>query len=103
VLQAKGGIAPLLRKRASHALTLEEREEVSRELAAGLSFRHIAAQLGRSPSPISREISRNGGRMRYRAMAADSRSWQQACRPKPSLLATNRSLQAVVAEKLAQH
>jgi IS30 family transposase len=102
VLQAKGGIAPPLRQRSDRALTLEEREGISRGLAAGLSLRQIAAQLGRSPSTISREIGRNGGRMKYRAMAADGRSWQQACRPKPCLLATNRSLQAVVAEKLAQ-
>jgi IS30 family transposase len=102
VLQAQGGIAPPLRKRSARALTLEEREEISRGLVAALSLRQIAAQLGRSPSTISREIGRNGGRMKYRAMAADSRSWQQACRPKPCLLASNRSLQAVVAEKLAQ-
>ncbi|WP_237182590.1 helix-turn-helix domain-containing protein, partial [Roseomonas marmotae] len=102
VLQAKGGIAPPLRQRSARALTLEEREEISRGLVAGLSLRQIAAQLGRSPSTISREIGRNGGRMQYRAMAADGRSWQQACRPKPCLLATHRSLQAVVAEKLAQ-
>ncbi len=103
VLQAKGGIAPPLRKRSGRALTLEEREEISRGLVAALSLRQIAAQLGRSPSTISREIGHNGGRIKYRAMAADSRSWQQACRPKSCLLATNRSLQAVVAEKLAQH
>jgi IS30 family transposase len=103
VLQAKGGIAPPVRKRSCLALTLEEREGISRGLVGGFSLRRIAAQLGRSPSTISREISRNGGCMKYRAMAADSRSWQQASRPKPCLLATNRFLQAVVAEKLAQH
>jgi IS30 family transposase len=103
VLQAKGGIAPPLRQRSARALTLEGREEISRGLVAGLSLRQIAAQLGRSPSTISREIGRNGGRMKYRAMAADSRSWQQACRLKPCLLASNQALQAVVAEKLAQH
>jgi IS30 family transposase len=102
VLQAKGGIAPPLRQRSARALTLEEREEISRGLVAGLSLRRIAAQLGRSSSTVSREIGRNGGRLKYRAMAADSRSWQQACRPKSCLLATNPSLQAVVAEKLAQ-
>jgi IS30 family transposase len=69
---------------------------------AGLSLRHIAAQIGRSPSTISREISRNGGRVQYRALAADGRSWQQACRPKCCLLASNQALQAVVAEMLAQ-
>jgi IS30 family transposase len=103
VLRAAGGIAPPLRKRSFRALTLEEREEIPRGLVAGLSFRQIATQLGRSPSTVSREIGRNGGRMKYRATAADSRSWQQARRPKPCLLATNRSLQAVMAEKLSQH
>jgi DNA-binding CsgD family transcriptional regulator len=102
VLQAKGGIAPPLRQRSARALTLEEREEISRGLVAGLSLRQIAAQLGRSPSTVSREIGRNSGCLKYRAMAADGRSWQQASRPKPCLLATNRSLQAVVAEKLVQ-
>jgi len=102
VLQAKGGIARPLRKRPVRALTLEEREEISRGLVAGLSLRQIAVQLGCPPSTISREVGRNGGRKKYRAMAADSRSWQQACRPKPCLLAVNSTLQAVVAEKLAQ-
>jgi IS30 family transposase len=102
VLQAQGGIAPPLRKRSARALTLGEREEISRGLVAGLSLRQIAVQLGRPPSTISREVGRNGGRKKYRAMAADSRSWQQACRPKLCLLAVNSTLQAVVAEKLAQ-
>lgn len=67
---------------------------------AGLSFCKIAEQLGRSSSTISREVGRNGGRRKYRAGNADERAWQQALRPKPCLLAVNKSLQGLVAEKL---
>lgn len=101
VVLAKGGIAPPLRKRRDAALTQNEREEISRGIVAGVSFRRIAAQLGRSPSTISREVGRNGGRRHYRATKADEHAWQQALRPKPCLLAINRSLQILVTEKLA--
>ena len=101
VLLAKGGIAPPLRRRSRLSLTMDEREEISRGLVAGLSFRQIAAQIDRAPSTVSREIGRNHGRIKYRAMAADGRSWLQTLRPKPCLLAANLRLQAVVAEKLA--
>ena len=76
VLLAKGGIAPFVRKRPSWSLTLRDREEISRGLIAGLSLRRIAAQLGRSPSTISREVDRNQGRYKYRATMADERAWQ---------------------------
>jgi DNA-binding NarL/FixJ family response regulator len=62
-----GGIRPEPRHRAAVALSFEEREEISRDLAAGQSLRAIAAGLGRSPSTISREVAGNGGRQRYRA------------------------------------
>ena len=103
VLLAKGGIAPIARKRSSRSLTLQDREEISRGLIAGLSLRRIAEQLGRSPSTISREVDRNRGRSKYRATLADERAWQEASRPKPCLLAANRSLQRVVAAKLQDH
>jgi IS30 family transposase len=103
VLRAKGGIAPIARKRSSRSLTLQDREEISRGLIAGLSLRRIAEQLGRSPSTISREVDRNRGRSKYRATMADERAWQEASRPKPCLLAANRSLQRVVAAKLQDH
>ena len=90
VLLAKGGIAPLARKRPSRSLTLREREEISRGLIAGLSLRRIAGQLGRSPSTISREVDRNQGRYKYRATMADERAWREASRPKPCLLAANK-------------
>jgi IS30 family transposase len=82
------------------ALTLSEREEISRALALGHSLRSIAAQVGRSPSTISREIKRNGGYDDYRAAQADQAAWDRAHRPKPCKLAGNRLLSRKVAEKL---
>jgi len=100
VLLSKGGIAPATRMRSQIALSVRDREEISRGLAAGLSLRKIAERLGRAPSTISREVSRNHGRNKYRAAAADEQAWRQSTRPKSCLLAGNRSLQMVVAEKL---
>jgi len=71
VLSRYGGFTPPLRKRSPHALTLAEREEISRGLSAEHSLRQIANALQRSPSTISREVARNGGRQRYRATQAD--------------------------------
>ena len=71
VLTRHGGFSPPLRKRAPQALKMAVREEISRGLSAGHSLRQIAKVLQRSPSTISREIVRNGGRQRYRATEAD--------------------------------
>ena len=98
VLALNGGIAPLPRQRAALSLRLEEREEISRGIAAGRSMRRIAQGLGRSPSTISREIRRNGGCSAYRASEADKRAWRRALRPKPCRLA---ELRWRVAQKLA--
>ena len=61
ILSRTGGIRPPERSRSSMALTLAEREEISRAMASGFSIRSIALILGRAPSTISREIKRNGG------------------------------------------
>ena len=95
-----GGIRPDPRHRAPGRLSVEEREEISRGLAAGLSLRAIAAGLGRSPSTISREVTSNGGRRRYRATVADQAAWAKATRPKACKLATNPLLAGIVTEKL---
>ena len=95
-----GGIRPDPRHRAAGRLSFEEREEISRGLAADRSLRAIAAGLGRSPSTISREVARNGGRRRYRAATADQHAWAMATRPKACKLATNPVLAGIVAEKL---
>ena len=95
-----GGIRPKARSRASMALILAEREEISRALAAGESIRSTAARLGRAPSTISREIKRNGGLDAYRASQADDAAWDRSRRPKRCKLRQNRSLARLVAEKL---
>jgi len=81
-------------------LSLTEREEISRGLAAGESLRCVAAQLGRAPSTVSREVAANGGRHRYRATTAHRMSRHRARRPKPAKLASNHQLREVVEEKL---
>jgi len=86
-LKATDGIAPPQRRRPRWALTLAEREEISRGLASEESMRAIAARLGRSASTVSREVSRNGGRKNYRAAKADDKTWARARRPKKCLLA----------------
>ena len=82
-LAPSGGIRPSPQRRSRLALTLCEREEISRGVASALSLRAIAAQLGRSASTISREINRNGGLKQYRASQADKAAWYRGHRPKP--------------------
>jgi IS30 family transposase len=82
------------------ALTLTEREEISRGIVAGRSPRVIATSLGRAPSTVSRELCRNGGRRHYRASKADQAAWDRARRPKTCKLVENRTLARVVARKL---
>jgi IS30 family transposase len=101
VLALNGGIAPGARRRAPVALRLEEREEISRGIAAGRSVRRIAARLGRSPSTVSRELRRNGGCSAYRASVADTCAWERTLRPKRCRLAAHPELRWRVAQKLA--
>lgn len=100
ILAETGGIRPAQRRRSARALTLAEREEISRCLAAGHSIRSIAAKIKRAPSTISREINRNGGCESYRASHADSAAWDRAHRPKSCKLAGNPALARMVARKL---
>ncbi len=99
----RGGIRPALRCRSRLALTLFERETISRGIAAQQSTRSMARLLGRSPSTVSREISRNGGYNRYRAAQAEKQAWVRARRPKPCKLASNPRLRQTVARKLRLH
>jgi IS30 family transposase len=83
------------------ALSLGEREEISRGIVVGHSVRAIAAQLSRAPSTVSREIQRNGGRRRYRANQAGQAAWDRAQRSKICKLAGNGSLAGMTARALA--
>ena len=86
--------------RAERTLSAAEREEVSRGLAAGETYRAIARRLGRAHTTVSREVARNGGPAQYRAGAADVAAWRRAERPKPARLATRPVLRAAVEAKL---
>src|ERR1700675_1329076 len=71
VLQDAGGLAPRQMTRSPLRLSLAEREEISRGLVAGESYRSISRRLGRAPSTVSREVRANKGRARYRAWRAE--------------------------------
>ena len=100
ILLPFGGIYQAPQRRRSTALSLTEREEISRGLAAAESLRSISRRLGRAPSTISREITRHRGRQKYRALEADDRAWRRAKRPKPCVLAQRPALCAHVADRL---
>jgi len=102
VLQGAGGIAPAQRSRSARVLSFGEREEISRGIAAGDTFRAIARSLNRAVSTISQEVARHGGRRQYRAAQADWAAWESARRPKRCLLAMHRDLHRIVAVKLKQ-
>jgi len=100
LLARHGGIVPAARRRSRRVLTAVEREDISRGLASGASFRKIAELLERAASTVSREVARHGGRPEYRAHEADQRAWKSALRPKPCLLAIHEQLRDIVASKL---
>ena len=100
LLSQHGGIIPAARRRSLVTLTLAEREDISRGIAAGSSIREIAKGLQRAVSTVSREVARHGGRPQYRASEADQQAWESALRPKLCLLAMHVKLQTIVASKL---
>ena len=81
-------------------LNIWEREEISRALLMGAGIRSIAAQLGRSPSTISREIRRSTFVGEYHPLRAEESAALRAGRLKPAKLAITPALRAVVEEKL---
>ena len=97
-VESSGGVRPDPRRRSSRHLSFDEREEISRGVAGGVSLRMIAGRLGRAASTISRELARNGGLRRYRAHHADRTAWRRAKRPKPSKLAENPVLREMLSE-----
>ncbi len=100
LLARHGGIAPAARRRSRLALTLAQREDISRGIACGWSIRVIAKLLDRAASTVSREVARHGGRPEYRANEADQQAWESALRPKLCLLAIHGKLRKIVASKL---
>jgi transposase, IS30 family len=100
LLLPRGGIPPAARHRSRIALTLAEREDISRGIASGSSIREIARHLERAASTVSREVKHHGGRSVYRASQADELAWDSALRPKQCLLARHSKLREMVASKL---
>lgn len=95
-----GGVRPRAKKRPEHHLSLGEREEVSRGLARGDTYRCIGERIDRHHSTIGREVARNGGRVDYRAQVADRAAEPRRARPKVSKLAADGSLATIVEAKL---
>lgn len=100
-IRLHGGFPPSERTRSNRSLSIEDREEISRGISSDMSCRAIAASLGRSPSTISREIDRNGGRHKYRATVADGVAWRRALRPKECALSSNPKLRKLITAKLS--
>jgi len=100
VLNEAGGLKPRNAARSRLRLSLAEREEISRGLRAGESYRTIGRRLGRAPSTISREVRGNRGRGGYRAWRAELRRDRLAHRPRMARLARNPALRARVEELL---
>ena len=96
VMARAGSIPPRATARSALRLSVAEREEISRGLRAGESFRRIAMGLGRQTSTVSREVGANGGRRRYRAHLAETRAAARARRPRPARLVRNRRLRRIV-------
>ena len=86
LLNTVGGMPPRHATRSTQQLSLAEREEVSRGLEAGASYRAIARRLGRAPSTVCREVNGNGGPWRYRACRADQAAYTKARRPRATKL-----------------
>ncbi|MFC4616412.1 IS30 family transposase [Cellulomonas algicola] len=100
LLAAHGGVRPPARRRDPRRLSVQEREAISRGLAAGLSCRQIASGLGRPASTVSREVARNGGRSAYRAVDAEAAALARLRRPKATKFAMNVALAEVVRGRL---
>jgi IS30 family transposase len=100
VVAERGGVAPVARCRSRWALTLAEREEISRSICAGDTIRQMARRMNRAPSSVSREIARHGGHSGYRALRADVQAWCNTQRPKVCRLAQNPALARTIAAKL---
>ena len=100
-LLSTGGVRPRPRVRSRRELTVVEREEISRGLAAKHSCQMIAKRIGRAASSVSREVARNGGRVGYRASAAEQATLRRHRRPKASKLSLNPKLRAEVEARLS--
>ena len=101
----RGGMPLFMSKPVSgRYLSFAEREEIGLLRAQDVSVREIARRIGRSPSTVSRELTRNAatrsGKVEYRASVAQWKSELVARRPKPAKLVTNQRLRDYVQDRL---
>ncbi|MFI6006222.1 transposase, partial [Streptomyces sp. NPDC051366] len=89
---------------SSRCLCEADRIHIADRLREKATVRAIAAELGRSPSTISREIRRNrhAGNGQYRPHAAQARADARRPRPKPSKIGQNPEVRAAVQAGLDQ-
>ncbi|MET9189082.1 IS30 family transposase [Streptomyces tendae] len=91
---------------ASRYLCDDDRIYIADRLREKATIRSIAAELGRSPSTISREIRRNNrtvgtrGQWHYRPHAAQARADARRPRPKPGKIGQNPELRAFIQNHL---
>ena len=83
-------------------LTLQDRVRIADGLWVGWSKRRIAAELGRDPSAITREVTNNSTAGVYLPYQADQAAAAARARPKPSKLATHPPLRAAVEDGLSR-
>jgi len=94
---AAGGVPPRPACRSPLRLSVMEREEISRGLRGGESYRAIARRLGRAPSTVMREVRHlRRGRTGYRAWRAELRRDRTARRPRTAKLARDARLRRLV-------
>jgi len=101
----RGGMPSFMSTSVSERyLSFAEREEIALLRAQEIGVREIARRLGRSPSTVSRELTRNAatrsGKLDYRASVAQWKAELVARRPKPAKLVTNVQLRRYVQDRL---
>jgi transposase-like protein len=101
----RGGMPLFMSKPiAGRYLSFAEREEIALLSIQDIGVREIARRIGRSPSTVSRELTRNaatrGGYLEYRASVAQWKAERFAKRPKPAKLMSNARLLKYVQERL---
>jgi len=88
----------------SRYLAEDERVRIADRLREGAGIRQVAAELGRAPSTVSREVRRNAHPVSgdYRPHAAQRRAEARRPRPKPSKIGTCPELRDYIAARLGR-
>ena len=77
-------------------LTLDDRIAIRSGIDREQTFEAIGSSIGRHQTTVSRDVKKNGGRDGYRPLVAHRAAAANRARPKPTKLAANPALCAVV-------